>query len=201
MRARARRNGALAGSALLIAGMLGACAKEPLTREEAEYPESLVIPPEVVDEPEPSAAGDSSADSSEAGAEQGLPVDAARTIPSRISTEGEVPRLELDMGVNEAWRSAGVALNRLGFTVLERARDNLYYAIRYDPHAGQDIEQPGLFARWLGDAERIDTSPQRYRLQIETEGATALVLRDAQGEPAPAQVAERVLILVDRQLY
>ncbi len=185
--------------AVLAAGLLGlGCASEPLTREEADYPEHLVIPPDLVGPPPPPEERERpQVDDDEA-----LPVDVARTIPSRLIERDGEHRLELDMGVNDAWRGTGAALDRLDFTVLERQRDDLRYVIRYEPRADQEIQQPGFFARVFRGEERIDTSPQRYRIQLETDGGQVLVrVLDADGEPAPEQVARRLLTLLDRQLY
>ncbi len=185
---------------LLAAGLLGGCATDPLTRDEADYPEHLVIPPDLVGKPEP--AEEDAAPDPEADADAELPVDVARTIPSRLTEVDGDPRLVLDMGINQAWTGAGAALNRLDFTVLERQRDDLYYLIRYEPRADEEIEQPGVFARWFRGAERIDTSPQRFRIQIAREdGQVVAKVRDEDGEPAAAAVAERLLTLLDRQLY
>jgi len=185
--------------ALLAAGLLGACATDPLTRDEAEYPDHLVIPPDLVGEPDPAAAEPPAA---EPDADEELPVDVERTIPSRLTEVDGDPRLALGMGINQAWTGTGAALNRLDFTVLERQRDELYYLIRYEPRADEEIEQPGLFARWFGGAERIDTAPQRFRIQIAREdGQVVARVLDEDGEPAAQAVAERLLTLLDRQLY
>nr|WP_276569350.1 outer membrane protein assembly factor BamC [Halorhodospira halophila] len=131
-----------------------------------------------------------------------MPVEVERTIPSRLTDVDGDPRLALDMGINQAWMGTGAALNRLDFTVLERQRDDLYYLIRYEPRADEQIEQPGLFARWFGGAERIDTSPQRFRIQIGRDnGQVVAKVRDENGDPAAEAVAERLLTLLDRQLY
>ncbi|MFP4146258.1 MAG: outer membrane protein assembly factor BamC [Halorhodospira sp.] len=188
---------------LLGSLLLAACASEPLTRDEVDGPEALVIPPDLIGEQDlegaDAEAGEGQGEASERGGE--LPVDAAQTVPSRLVEEG--PRLELEMGLNEAWRATGSALDRLEFTVLERVRDDLRYVIRYAPRADEEIEQPGLLARWFGGAERIDTAPQRYRIQLDQGDDAQVTVRvdDREGDPAPEPIAERLLTLLDRQLY
>ncbi len=186
--------------AAIAAVLLSACASEPLSRDEVDGPEALVIPPDLIGE---QAAG---TDGGAAGPGEGdgdLPVAAERTVPSRLVQAGDGPRLELDMRLGSAWRATGAALERLGFTVQERARDAGYYAIRYEPQADAEIEQPGFLARWFGGAERIDTDPRRYRIQLERADGSLVTVQidEADGEPAPGQLAERLLTLLDPQIY
>ena len=192
----ARRLRSAAALAALAAAALGGCATEPLTREEAEYPDSLVIPPDLVGEVTPPDERPEAEDPAE------LPVPVAETIPSRVIADGERPYLALDMRTNEAWRRAGAALDRLDFSVRSRDRDELSYTVRYDPQADEEVEQPGFFARVLGGAERVETGPRDFRIRLEREGVDLrLVVDDADGEPAPEPVATRLLTLLDRQLY
>ncbi|MBK1727568.1 outer membrane protein assembly factor BamC, partial [Halorhodospira neutriphila] len=112
------------------------------------------------------------------------------------------PYLRLEMPLERAWQRTGAALDRLGFTVLEREREARRYTIRYAPHADEQIEQPGLLARWLGGAERIDTAPRRFRITLAQGGdGVRVAVRERSGEPAPAPIARRLLTLLDPQLY
>ncbi len=203
------RHPAPRAAALLAGGLLlGACAHEPLTREEAEPPESLVIPPTIVEAPpaqddgEDAPAGAQAASGDTSGDEP--PREDKGGTPARlVAGDGqEDPYLRLEMPPERAWQRTGVALDRLGFTVLEREREARRYTIRYDPHADEEIEQPGLLARWLGGAERIDTTPRRFRITLEQEGEDVRVaVQERSGEPAPAPIARRLLTLLDPQLY
>ncbi len=188
-------------AAVIGAALLSACASEPLSRDEVEGPEALVIPPDLLGEQATAEAADTAAEAADSGG--GLPVAVEQTVPSRLVDADDGPRLELDMRLNEAWRATGAALDRLGFTVQAREPEGRYYAIRYQPQADEEIEQPGFFARWFGGAERIDTSPQRYRIQLERGdgGVVTVQVDEADGEPAPAQLAQRLLALLDPQLY
>lgn len=196
-----RLKAVLAGSLVLL-GLLGGCAKEPLTRDEADYPDNLLIPPEIVEEAEraPVVAERRPGRRDEGDAAEGSGSD-EQTVPGRVKVADERVELRLDMPLNRVWINVGSALDRLDFTVLERERDDLRYVIRYAPRADEEVEQPGFFARVLGGAERIDTAPRRYRVTIEQQVKRVVVTVTADsGEPARKEVAERLLTFIDREL-
>ncbi|MCG5530670.1 outer membrane protein assembly factor BamC [Halorhodospira halochloris] len=183
--------------------LLVACGKEPMTREEAEYPDNLVIPPSLIDEPERDVeVAERRPRSAEEEDRPDLPVDVEQTIPTRVQADGDALELRVDMALNQAWVDTGQALNRLDFTILERERDDLRYEIRYAPSSEEEVEQPGFFARVFGGAERVETSPQRYTIELEQRASgVALRVKDRQGQPAPREVSERLLTLIDRELH
>lgn len=200
-----------AAVALLIAlGVLSGCGQVPTSREQVESPDRLRIPPRVVAEPKTdgkvaadSASRPGSSQAEKAGEElSAAPQAGESTIPSRVRTDGDQVELLIDMRLNRAWINTGSVLDRLNFTILERQRDKLRYTIRYSPRADEDIEQPGFFARVFGGAERIDTSPRRFFVELEQRTtAVAITLKDEQGNPARAEIAQQLLTLLDRQLY
>ncbi|MBK1734129.1 hypothetical protein CKO15_02290 [Halorhodospira abdelmalekii] len=188
---------------VVCALLLSACGKQPLAREEAEYPESLLVPPDLLGEQEAAERSRRERDAAEreAGEEAELPVAVEETVPSRLQHVDGRPELHLATSLNQAWREIGTALDRLDFTLLGRQRDELRYEIRYAPRADEEVEQPGWFARLFRGAERIETAPQRYRIELTQEPRAVVVqVRDEAGEAASPAIAERLLTLLDRQL-
>ncbi len=191
---------AVCGAALLL---LAACATEPLHRDEVDYPEHLKIPPDLVGEVTPPAgrepAADEAADDREAAT---LPDSPADTVPTRVSHDGGRWVLDLPWAPDQAWARVGEAMGRLDFTILDRRRDDFYYAIRYEPYADEEVRQPGFFRRLFTGARRVDTSPRRFLVYLEEHGrGTRVTVTEAGGEPAPERVAERLLTLLDRHSY
>jgi outer membrane protein assembly factor BamC len=103
-------------------------------------------------------------------------VAAAPEGPARARLVVGNTALEIDDPFDRAWRRAGLALDRAGFTVEDRDRNLGLYYVRYvDPrNAGKD--GPGFWARLMGDT----TDPQaavRYRIAIKgMEGGQKSVL-------------------------
>ena len=73
--------------------------------------------------------------------------------------------------------------------------------MRYDRRADKPAEEGGALsalAFWRSDEE---DSVVRYRIDLdESEGATSVLVRTEEGVPAEAEVAERLLGLVQQQL-
>ena len=202
IRANILRFPRLAGLGLMVVALAG-CGKEPLTRDQAKYPEKLVIPPTIIEQQERDkevAAGSSGAE--EADEQPELPTDVEQTIPTRVQFGGNKVELLVDMPLNRVWIRTGNVLDRLNFTVLARERDELRYEVRYAPYSEEEIEQPGFFARVLGGAERIETAPRKYYIAMEQRvKGVVLTVRDKAGQSAQPAIAERILTLIDRQLY
>lgn len=192
--------------ALAAVLVLAGCGTSPVTRDEAEYPEALRIPPDLVGERQAEAErrrerarADRDEDAGEA--DEPLPEDPVRTVPTRLGEADGQPVLDVSMSADRGWTELGRALDRMDFTVLDRFRDDGEYRIRYAPFPDREPRQPGFFARVFTGAERIDTDPRPFRLRVaETPQGARLTVHEDDGEPAPAVIAERLLTLFDRQL-
>ena len=112
-----------------------------------------------------------------------------------------------DLVVNDnferTWRRVGLALDRVGFTVEDRDRQNGIYFVRYaDPEsemAKKDNEK-GLFSRIFGSSDS-KVKAEQYRVQVkpENEASTVNVLnKDGGAETTPT--AQRILVLLHEQL-
>lgn len=99
---------------------------------------------------------------------------------------------------SRAWRRTGVALDRVGFAVLDRNRTDGVYFVRYnDPLGG---EEKGLLSRlafWSSDEEKA----KQYRIVLQAQGAeTQIIVRNEQGERENSSTAKRILTLLEEQL-
>jgi outer membrane protein assembly factor BamC len=77
----------------------------------------------------------------------------ASAQPERARVEkgnAGVPRLVVDETFDRAWRRVGLALDRSGFTVVDRDRSNGLYYVRYsDPDAEISERDQGLLAKLM----------------------------------------------------
>jgi outer membrane protein assembly factor BamC len=116
-------------------------------------------------------------------------------------TDSGDPVLVLEQDFFDAWRRVGLALDRAAFTVSQRNRDQRYYEIRYDTQADTVRPEEGFFESLAFWREDIPETVATYRLTFEpVEQATRLRLVTAAGEPAPADLAEEILVLLRERL-
>ncbi len=111
--------------------------------------------------------------------------------------------LEVDDGLDRAWRRVGIALDRSGFTVEDRDRAAGLYFVRYvDPTtAGQDASK-GFFAKLL-NLSGGDTSAAavRYQVSLKSEGSKTLVsVLNSQGAPDAGANSKRIVAVLADEL-
>ena len=122
-------------------------------------------------------------------------VPAARTPSARTATVNNTPVVQLDEGFDRAWRRVGLALDRTGFTVEDRNRNEGTYFVRYvAPNA--DKKEPGFFSKLLGGSSSA-TPPLKYRITVRSQGesSTVSVLNEA-GSPESSANAERIVRVI-----
>jgi outer membrane protein assembly factor BamC len=129
-------------------------------------------------------------------ATQGPATPAARVIQGA----GGAPALVLDEEYRSAWRTTGLALDRVGFAVEDRDRTQGVYYVRYDdPTKGQEKE--GLMSKlafWSRD--EVDTVSQ-YQVKLTSEGEqTRVEVLDKVGRRDDSATARRILKLLSEQL-
>jgi outer membrane protein assembly factor BamC len=108
-------------------------------------------------------------------------------------------RLLVDDTFDRAWRRVGLALDRVGFTVVDRDRSKGLYYVRYaDPDA--EKKDTGWLSKlmfWKDKAEK----PEQYRIMIAETAPPALVtVQDANGAPDKTPASEKILALLKDQL-
>lgn len=110
-------------------------------------------------------------------------------------------RLVVDDSFDRAWRRVGLALDRVGFTVVDRDRSKGTYFVRYaDPDADGGKKEKGFLEKlmfWKTDVEK----PEEYRITVAQADPRSLVtVQDPKGAPDRSAAGEKILSLLRDQL-
>ena len=119
---------------------------------------------------------------------------APRTQAARMATVNNVPVVQLDEGFDRAWRRVGLALDRTGFTVEDRNRNEGTYFVRY---VAPDTEkkEPGFFSKLFSSTSA--TPPLKYRIVVRSQGeATTVSVLNEAGAPETSANAERIVRVI-----
>jgi len=132
---------------------------------------------------------------------------ASSSTPDRARLEKTVDgsaKLLIDDPFDRAWRRVGLALDRSGFTVVDRDRQNGVYFVRYsDPDA--QMQKKDKDESWIqklmfwkkDDKEKVEN----YRIKIaEAQQQSVVSVQDTNGSPDKSQTSERILALLKDQL-
>ncbi len=112
-------------------------------------------------------------------------------------------KLVVDDAFDRAWRRVGLALDRTGFTVVDRDRSTGIYFVRY---ADPDIDvskarDQGWLAKLMFWKQDEKERPEQYRIKvIETAPTSVVTVQDPKGEPDRTTSGERILALLREQL-
>lgn len=131
-----------------------------------------------------------------------LPQDDISAVqPQLQQLEDGMPALILRVRFFEAWRRIGMALDRAGFTVVDRDRSARHYFVRYDKRAELGPKDKGFWdtvAFWRND---IPDTVEKYRLDLtEVNNGTQVTVRRFDDTPASQDIAGQILGLVEGQL-
>lgn len=120
------------------------------------------------------------------------PAGAAGAALKVTSVNGQ-PVLALPDPLDRAWRRAGLALDRSGFTVEDRDRSKGIYFVRYVPQATA-AQESGFFSRMFS-SKPPSPGLQRYQIQMQgtAEGATQMRVLDQTGKAETSGNAEKIL--------
>ncbi len=111
--------------------------------------------------------------------------------PRARALAGSVAALEVDEPFDRAWRRVGLALDRSGFSVEDRDRAAGLYYVRYVDPKTAGKEEPGFWARLMGEANAH--VPVRYRVVLKGEGAkTAISVLTSAGAPETGENGQRI---------
>ncbi len=113
-----------------------------------------------------------------------------------------VPKLVIDESFDRAWRRVGLALDRSGFTVVDRDRSTGVYYVRYaDPDAEIGKKDQGWLAKlafWRKDEVE---KPEQYRIAVvEAAPRSHVTVQDTKGAPDKSPTSDRILGLLKDQL-
>lgn len=120
----------------------------------------------------------------------------SQLINTRDGTE-----LQVEEGFDRAWRLVGLSLDRGGFAVEDRDRNQGIYYVRYNDPSKQDADKGWLasLAFWSSDDD-ID-KVNRYQVRVGTRsGQTVVHVFDEQGGRDNSPTALRILSLLKEQL-
>ena len=109
--------------------------------------------------------------------------------------------VELDDPFDRAWRRVGLALDRVGFTVEDRDRNQGLYFVRYvDPNADAK-DKPGFLSRIFTSSDDRLKQAAQYRIAVRTQASTTrITVQDKDGVAVTTDVGGRILALVNEQL-
>lgn len=124
---------------------------------------------------------------------------AAGLKPAQLIKTETSSSIQLAESFDRAWRRVGLAIDRLGFAVEDRNRDQGVYFIRYrDPTADQD-DSKGFFGRLLSSSE--PGAPQVYQLKVtEADGRSTVVPLNKNGQPTNDKNAQRMMSVLADQI-
>ncbi len=126
---------------------------------------------------------------------------AATTPAAPVKSSGTMlvaDNLVVSDNFDRAWRRIGLALDRSGFTVVDRDRLHGLYFIRY-----ADPDGTRKNSGWLSSIFSSDKSAQteEFRLEVTEAGSkTAMRVLDKEGKEDHSETAKRILQLLSEQL-
>jgi outer membrane protein assembly factor BamC len=105
---------------------------------------------------------------------------------------------------DRAWRRVGLALDRVGFTVVDRDRSKGLYFVRYvDPGVDDKKEEKGWLSRlafWNSDESKALRSEQYRILVTESTGTSLVQVQTKDGKLDTSEIAGKILKLLHEQL-
>ena len=130
---------------------------------------------------------------------------APATPHARLEKNDGIAQLVVDDPFDRAWRRVGLALDRSGFTVVDRDRSIGTYYVRFsDPDAdmARKDREKGFLSKlltfWKTDEK---DKPEQYRIKIvETSPQSTVSVQDPSGNPDRTQASDRILALLRDQL-
>jgi outer membrane protein assembly factor BamC len=112
-------------------------------------------------------------------------------------------RLVIDDGFDQAWRRVGLALDRTGFTVVDRDRTSGLYYVRYaDPDSdARKAREAGWLDKLMFWKTDDKDRPEQYRIKVAEEPPkSAVTVLDTKGATDRSADSERILALLREQL-
>lgn len=123
------------------------------------------------------------------------------TPKARVVTTQPGAALQVDDALDRAWRRIGLALDRGGFTVEDRDRNQGLYFVRFIDTKEAAKDEPSFLTRWFMGDDQAAKALNRYRIQLKTEGAGTLVtVLNHQGQPDKSANAQKIVTLLADEL-
>ena len=126
----------------------------------------------------------------------------ARAARAVLQKSRDVVALRINEDMDRSWRLTGMALDRVGFAVEDRNRQESVYYVRYnDPYADQK-DKEGLLSKlaFWSDEEKIDKAKQ-YQVRLNSAGEqTEVAVYNDQNNRDNSPTAARILTLLHEQI-
>ena len=125
-------------------------------------------------------------------------------VPERARLEKAAngsSQLIVDDSFDRAWRRVGLALDRVGFTVVDRDRAKGTYFVRYsNPEAEGATKDKGFLDKLMFWKDKTE-KPEQYRITVAQADPNSLVtVQDPDGAPDKSVNGEKILALLKDQL-
>lgn len=135
-----------------------------------------------------------------AAAATGAAMASAAETKSFLAQVNGAPALQLPEPFDRAWRSVGLSLDRVNFTVEDRDRAQGLYYVRYvDPK--QAVDDRGFFSKLFTKPNDGKTA-KKYRVSLKGNGTgTTVTVQNDAGQPENTEISKRILSLLDEQLH
>jgi outer membrane protein assembly factor BamC len=120
---------------------------------------------------------------------------------TRLIQRGDATSLLINESFSQAWRLAGLALDRVGFAVEDRDRSSGIYYVRYNDPAAAAKDEGWLskLAFW-SDNSNVDKK-NRYQVKVSAiDVGSEVTVQDEQGNRLNTPTANRILTLLHEQL-
>lgn len=115
---------------------------------------------------------------------------------ARVATSNGQNRVEINEGFDRAWRRVGLSLDRTGFTVEDRNRNQGIYFVRYVALSADKIE-PGFFGKLFGGSTKSAMKPLKYRIVLVAQGeSTSVTVLSESGQIDNSANAQQILKLM-----
>jgi len=140
----------------------------------------------------------------------GTPAQAAATAVAALPTQPPRARIEkaadgatrlvVDDAFDRAWRRVGLALDRTGFTVVDRDRSKGLYFVRY-ANPDLDVKEKGWVDKlkfWQTDTK---DKPEQYRVVVtQADPNSVITVQDPTGTADRSANGDKILALLQDQL-
>ena len=120
---------------------------------------------------------------------------------ARLETGAQGSRLVVDDDFERAWRRIGLALDRSGFTVIDRDQAKGLFYVRLAPSDAGARKDRGWLSRLQFWQRESGDAPQQYRVLVNAaSGKTIVSVQDDAGSRGGANSAESLLLKLRDQL-
>src|SRR5215470_212594 len=111
-------------------------------------------------------------------------------------------KLVVDDGFDRAWRRVGLALDRTGFTVVDRDRSKGLYYVRYaNPDLDVKKMDKGILDKIKSAFRTEETKPEQYRVVVtKADPQSVVTVEDPAGAPDRSPNSDKILALLKDQL-